>query len=108
MLTARSFFSLLGFSLLAACSALAGEAKVYSGPACAPVDEYFVNEVWAKVGAQVCIECHKTGGDAEDSKFILLDPKKTGGVGLEQLLRQNRNAFVLAAHMKEGDQSRML
>src|SRR5687767_14777002 len=43
----------------------------YAGAACAaPVDDHFANEVWAKVGAQTCLECHKAGGDAEDSAFV--------------------------------------
>src|SRR3989442_14969163 len=40
----------------------------------AAVDNYFEDEVWAKVGVQKCLTCHKKGGDAEESKFLLLDP----------------------------------
>src|SRR5947208_13591699 len=48
------------------------DKKPYAGPGCAAaVDDYFQNEVWAKVGAPSCLTCHKVGGDAEDSKFIL-------------------------------------
>src|SRR5262245_22157350 len=43
------------------------------------LDVYFENEVWPKVGAAVCLQCHKKGGDAEESKLILLDPKKLQG-----------------------------
>jgi len=36
----------------------------------AAVDNYFENEVWAKVGVQKCLTCHRRSGDAEDSKFV--------------------------------------
>lgn len=93
--------------LLATC-ALAAE-KPYTGPACtAPMDEYFANEVWLKVGLKTCIECHKAGGDAEDSDFILLDPSKLPASAQEQTLRHNRQQFVDMARKKEGDQSFIL
>src|SRR5665213_959936 len=98
--------------ILAALTALAANArgddkKVYSGAACiAPVDEFFANEVWAKVGSQSCLECHQTGGDAEDSDFILLDPRKSGGGDQDAALRHNREQFVQMARLKKGDESR--
>ncbi|MFO0826001.1 MAG: hypothetical protein U0792_23260 [Gemmataceae bacterium] len=33
------------------------------------------DELWAKVG-QAKVRRHRKGGDAEDSKFVLLDPRK--------------------------------
>ena len=74
----------------------------------APVDEFFANEVWAKVGSQSCLECHKSGGDAEDSEFILLDPRKSGGGDQDAALRHNREQFVQMARLKKGDESRLL
>ena len=62
---------------------LRGDEKApYTGAGCAaPVDDFFADEVWAKVGAQTCLTCHKAGGDAEDSKFVLRDPRKSAGRG---------------------------
>src|SRR4051812_32264911 len=95
---------------LVACVMMAGGAAgaekpaVYRGAACAAtVDEFFANEVWAKVGAQVCLECHKAGGDAEDSDFILTDPQRSGGSGRELALLHNREAFLQMAKLTEGD-----
>lgn len=70
--------------------------------------DFFENEVWAKVGALECLKCHKLGGDAEDSKFMLVDPKKVAGDELASALKQNRDAFTKMARIKEGDQSRLL
>jgi len=72
------------------------------------VDNYFENEVWAKVGAQVCLTCHRKGGDAEDSKFVLVDPRKTIGVARDQAMRHNREAFLRIASVKENGKSAML
>ena len=35
----------------------------------AVVDNFFDDEVWAKVGQRSCLTCHRKGGDAEDTKF---------------------------------------
>src|SRR5947209_18919094 len=76
---------------------------------CAAVgDNYFENEVWAKVGVDKCLTCHRKGGDAEDSKFVLIDPRKREGPARDEAMRHNRAAFVRMAAVKEKDQSRML
>ena len=72
------------------------------------VDDYFKDEVWAKVGAAKCLTCHKKGGDAEDSKFLLLDPRKLDGAARDEAMRHNRATFARVAGLKEKDQSRML
>lgn len=97
-----------GIGLVAA--AAPGEDKpLYSGSACAAApSSYFEDEVWAKVGAQTCLECHKAGGDAEDSEFVLLDPKRSQGNGQVAALRHNREQFTKMARLKEGDRSRLL
>jgi hypothetical protein len=83
--------------------------KPYAGPACsASVDSYFVNEVWAKVGVTSCLECHKAGGDAEDSKLVLSDPELSQGAAAEAAVRHNWDAFTTMAKIKQGDQSRLL
>jgi len=97
--------------ILAVCltHALALRADEKAPYACASsVDHFFVNEVWAKVGAQTCLECHHTGGDAEDSEFILRDPRKSQGHAQDEVLKYNRDQFAKMAKIKEGADSRML
>src|SRR5262245_51945331 len=101
----------LALCCLIACFAAAppiAEKKPYTGACTAPVDDYFVKEVWAKVGSVRCITCHKPGGDAEDSKFLLRDPRKLPVHDQDEALRHNREAFVRMARLKEKDQSRLL
>src|SRR4051794_7431419 len=83
----------------------------YSGAACAAgPDGFFATEVWPKVGARSCLECHKAGGDAEESDFVLTDPQRSAaGAGADEVLRHNRDAFTQMARRKTGDQqSRVL
>src|SRR4051794_3225265 len=81
----------------------------YSGASCtAPRDDYFINEVWPMVGATKCLQCHKAGGDAEDSDFILLDPAWFSVPELEKTHRHNREQFAAMARWKQQDQSRIL
>ena len=86
------------------------DGKKSSPPAgcAAAVDDDFNNEVWAKVGVRHCLTCHKKGGDAEESKFILHDPRKLDGTAKDEALKHNRAAFARMAAVKEKDQSRML
>jgi len=69
---------------------------------------FFLEEVWAKVGALECLKCHKLGGDAEDSNFVLVDPKRVSGDESVQAIKQNRDAFTKMGRLKDGDQSRLL
>src|SRR5471030_2294191 len=56
-----------------------------------PIDAYFEDEVWAKVGERTCLNCHSVGGDAEESKFIL-KPEN---------LKLNRLAFDRMVHNRK-------
>jgi hypothetical protein len=95
--------------MVLAAAAPGKEKKVYSGAGCAAiVDDFFANEVWPKVGAQTCLECHKADGDVEDSDFVLLDPKRSQGHAQDEALRHNREQFVKMVRLKAGDQSRLL
>lgn len=94
-------------SLSVASGVTAEEPKSYDG-CTAAVDKFFLDEVWAKVGSQKCLTCHKAGGDAEESKFVLLDPQRVTGTAQEDALRHNRAAFARIAKVKEGDQFRVL
>ena len=105
----RSNLSLLAGVAWLAASADGAELKPYSGAGCAAsVDILFTDEVWAKVGAQSCLKCHKAGGDAEDSKFVLRDPKRSQGQAETDAMRHNLGAFTQMARLKEGEQSRLL
>lgn len=85
------------------------EVQSASTPTCAAaVDHYFADEVWAKVGAQKCLNCHKAGGDAEESHFVLRDPQRETGAERAAALRHNRDAFTRMAQASEGNASRLL
>ena len=86
----------------------AGDAPPYTGAGCAAVDDYFANEVWPKVAEMSCLKCHSTGGDAEDSKLVLRDLRKTEAAALAAAMQQNHEAFAGMARSKEGAESRLL
>jgi hypothetical protein len=103
----RSLFCAIG-TLATATAACGAESKATYACA-APIDATFADEVWAKVGAQECLKCHKPGGDAEDSDFVLRDPSKELGAAREEAMRHNRAAFAeMARAVTQGDQSRLL
>lgn len=67
------------------------------------LDDFFEEEVWAKVGERTCLNCHSTGGEASESKFLLRDLS----TGPDALLH-NLKVFVrMASHRKDG-KSRLL
>lgn len=105
---ARIFLLFLAAFCTACLNVIAEEKKTYTGACLAPVDAFFKDEVWGKVGSQKCLTCHKEGGDAEDSRFILVDPKRFLGAEQDAAMRSNRDAFAKMAANKEKDQSRML
>ena len=84
--------------------ALAGAENSHTDPGCfSSGSDYFADELWVKVGARTCIKCHKSGGDAEDSEFILLEPVREGA------LAHNREAFTkMATVREEGGGAKML
>ncbi len=82
-------------------------AAAYGG--CVSSDTFSHEEVWTKVASQSCIDCHKAGGDAEDSDFVLLDPSRDANPGGGGAARHNRDAFTrMAALRGEDDRSRLL
>src|SRR5262249_25501228 len=92
------------------CVTLMGDEKTTREvTACAGAgDNYFADEVGVKVGVQKCLSCHKAGGDAQESRFILQDPGKVEGIARDAAMRHNREAFAKMAAVKEHDQPRML
>jgi hypothetical protein len=105
----RPVLLVLGGLLAFTAEGRGGEATPYAGAACARSgDDAFETEVWDKVGALKCLQCHKPGGDAEESRLILQDPRKLQGHEREDAMRHNRDAFARLARMKEGERSRLL
>jgi hypothetical protein len=92
----------------AADPAPTSEAPQYRGLACVAPDNYFVDEVWPKVAVQDCLKCHKDGGDAEDSDFVLRDPTREKPEKRDEVMRENRAAFAAMAGPKADGQSRLL
>ncbi len=96
------FAVLASFFLLAIPGQPANPVQVAS-----PLDTFFQKEVWAKVGERTCLQCHKSGGDAEDSRFLLRDLKRSQDQAGD--LRHNRDAFTRMAKLEvEVHQSRLL
>ena len=91
---ARVSWTALLMACLSAASSGAAEA------------DFFAREVWSKIGAQKCLKCHKLGGDAEESEFVLLDPAKVTDAAA--VLKHNRAAFTKMARAAEKDASRLL
>jgi hypothetical protein len=87
-----------------------GEVGAHTDPACFASDrDFFRDEVWGKVAARSCLKCHQSGGDAEDSDFILRDPARDAALG--DVLTHNRSAFTEMAVVREDgeeNQFRML
>ena len=107
-LQTRSLILALPF-FVASSAAYGQDKKSYDPPPCnRSVDDYFAKEVWAKVGSVLCLQCHKAGGDAEESKLILKDPRKEKGHAQDEAMAHNGDAFCRMARAKEGDKSRML
>lgn len=74
----------------------------------AVVDRWFVSEIWTKVGQSECLKCHKAGGDAEATRFILRDPAHSPGEELDQLLRHNHDAFTKMAMLTADGKALLL
>jgi len=67
-------------------------------PCAAFADEAGFQELWTKVG-RTCLKCHKAGGDAEDSKFLLVDPRRATEPAAA--LANNRTALIRMARIRE-------
>jgi len=68
-----------------------------------PLDAYFEDEVWAKVGERTCLNCHSAGGDAEESKFILRETTLR-----PENIAFNRKVFDRMARSGKNGRSRLL
>jgi len=96
----RFLISLL-WSLLGIGGLVARESPADAGKTAADGD-FFVDQVWTNIGARACLKCHKAGGDAEESKFILRDPAKDASER-KPSLQHNRMIFTkIAKHKEDG------
>lgn len=98
------------FALTDSPTALAQEGAKAAAPAvpeCLAADNFFADEVWAKVGEQTCLKCHNIKGDASDSEFLL---RSTADSRAERkaALRHNCESFRRVALAKDGDKSLLL
>jgi hypothetical protein len=95
-----SFFA--SFFLLAIPGQTTNPAQVESS-----MDAFFQKEVWVKVGERTCLQCHKSGGDAEESKFLLRDLQRSQDQTGD--MKRNFEAFSSMAKQEvEVHQSRLL
>ena len=72
------------------------------------LDRFFADEVWPKVGEAECLKCHKQGGDAEDTRFVLQDLSRSPESERAETMRLNRDAFVRMALQKADDRPLLL
>ena len=82
--------------------------KGHAGPDCLAVENYFIDEVWTKVGERSCLKCHNADGDAADSRFLLRDPSLLQVASRKMAHASNRNAFAEMAALQENNESRLL
>ncbi|MFO0817857.1 MAG: hypothetical protein U1A77_07945 [Pirellulales bacterium] len=75
---------------------------------CTAGSSRFRDEVWAKVGERKCLVCHQASGEARESKFLLLDPRKLDGAARDAAHRENQAAFTRLAQARESQESRLL
>lgn len=95
-----SFFA--SFFLLAIPGQPTNPAQVESS-----MDAFFQKEVWVKVGERTCLQCHKSGGDAEESKFLLRDLQRSQDQTGD--MKRNFESFSRMAKQEvEVHQSRLL
>ncbi len=68
-----------------------------------PLDSFFEDEVWAKVGERTCLNCHSAIGEAHESKFLLRETTLA-----PDNLKLNREAFERMASTRKDGKSRIL
>lgn len=73
-----------------------------------PATRFFEDELWAKIGAAKCLNCHRAGGDAEESRFLLEDPRKVASAQRSDVLQRNRSQFAAMARLQTNGESLIL
>lgn len=61
----------------------------------------FERDVWTKVGAASCLSCHRKGGEAASSAFLLVDPATTEPPQRAAAMLANHAAFTRMALTRE-------
>lgn len=95
--------SLLRKTLIVILLCASAQTEAAEPPVCCAADRFFAEQVWARVGERTCLKCHKVGGDAEDSGFVLTETIRNPGA-----LAQNQAAFLTVATTKKDGQSLLL
>ena len=72
------------------------------------LNRFFSKELWPKVGRSECLKCHKKGGDAEDTRFVLQDMSRLATDERPAAMSSNRDAFIRMAHQQESGHSLLL
>jgi len=72
------------------------------------LDRFFSMELWPKVGRSECVKCHKTGGDADDTRFLLQDLSRLPSSEHPAAVRSNQDAFIRMAHEQHDARSLLL
>jgi hypothetical protein len=89
---------LMALPILTMVTSLAGADDQQPQP-----DRFFAENVWAKVGELSCLECHREGGEAEESSFILRHTIPLQGKSLAKANAANYEAFrKMARPRKDG------
>ena len=82
-----------------------GPLKPKAAEGCLAVDRFFEDEVWAKVGERTCLKCHREGGDASDSNFLLHNV--SGSPASQKMaMRRNCEAFQKMAAVSSEEQQK--
>ena len=67
---------------------------------------WFAAELWSKVASVECLKCHKSGGDAEETRLVLQDPTGRPRDQFQSLMRQN--FFMLTELAQESTDGQTL
>lgn len=89
-----------GLGLIGAVLCLAPSGARDDGP---PVDAFFADEVWAKVGERTCLNCHTVRGEAAESEFRLReDDLRANLEAFTRMAAKNRVLLKASGAVKHG------
>jgi hypothetical protein len=71
-------------------------------------EAWFAAELWSKVASIECLKCHKSGGEAEETRLVLHDPKGRPQDQFQSLMRQNFLTLTKLAHESTDGQTLLL
>lgn len=79
----------------------ASQTMISAPRACTAGVGDFERDVWTKVGAASCLSCHRKGGEAASSAFLLVDPATTEPLQRAAAMVANHSAFTRMALTRE-------